>query len=94
MVQPPSGPQYHLAMEAYCQHASWLPVADVDGGAVLLDEQHRVEACIGLAMQASEHSPAAVGQPGRCVQVAGPGGSGLHSTLLEQATDMQGLVSG
>lgn len=53
--------------EAYRQYPSGLPVADVDGGAVLLDQKHGVEASIGLSVHTCERGSAAVSPPGGCV---------------------------
>lgn len=80
--------------DAYPQHPSRLPVADVDGGAVLLDQEHRVEACVGLPAYACKRGSAAVSPPGGRVQVAARGGGPCHRTLPQEAADTHTLVSG
>ncbi|OWK12499.1 hypothetical protein Celaphus_00002904 [Cervus elaphus hippelaphus] len=37
--------------EAYCEHPARFRIADVDGGTILLDQENRVEACVGLPVQ-------------------------------------------
>ena len=40
--------------EAYCEYPTWLWITDVDGGTILLDQENRVEACVGLPVHSSE----------------------------------------
>lgn len=76
----------------YLQHPPWLPVADVDGGAILLDQEHWVEASIGLPVHTREQRSAAVRPPGGCVQLASLRGGPHPHTLPQQAVNTQALT--
>ena len=81
--------------EAYCEHPTRLRIADVDGGTILLDQENRVEACVGLPVHSSERGSVAVSPPRGRIQVAAAlRGSPCHPTLPEQAADTRVLVSG
>lgn len=75
-----------VQVHGHCEHPSRLPVANVDGGTILLDQEHRIEACVGLPVQASEQGSVAVSPPRGCIQVAAAlRGSPCHHTLPQQA---------
>ena len=59
-----------VGKEAYCEHPTRFRIADVDGGAILLDQENRVEACVGLPVHSSERGSVAVSPPRGCIQVA------------------------
>ena len=84
-----------VGKEAYFEHPTRFWIADVDGGTILLDQEDRVEACVGLPVHSSERGSVAVSPPRGCIQVAAaPRGSPRHPTLPEQAADTRVLVSG
>lgn len=84
--------------EAYCEHPARFRIADVDGGTILLDQENRVEACVGLPVQSSERGSVAISPPRGHIQVAAAlRGSSCHPMLPEQAADThvgQWLVPG
>lgn len=53
----------------------------------MLDQEHGVEACIGLSVHTSERGSAAVSPMERHVQAAAHGGSPHHHMLPQQAAD-------
>lgn len=59
----------------------------MNGGAIVLDQEHGVEACIGLSVHTSERGSAAVSSMERHVQAAAHRGSPHHHMLPQQAAD-------
>lgn len=67
----------------------------MDGGTILLDQENRVEACVGLPVHSSERGSVAISPPRGHIQVAAAlRGSSCHPMMPEQAADTHMLVSG